>query len=64
MDAKVLKPYEERIKNNNDELDRADKLRSQGHICICHKESYPVKIKWCGYTPCKHNKYHRSRKSG
>jgi hypothetical protein len=37
-------------------MDFAAKLSTEGHACIGHIESYPVKIDWCHENPCKDNK--------
>jgi hypothetical protein len=45
--------YKDRMERNIVAITEADKLRAQGHTCICYKKSYPVKFHWCGHTPCK-----------
>jgi hypothetical protein len=29
-----------------------NKLVSEGHTCVCFRESFPPQICWCEQTPC------------
>jgi len=41
-------------KRNQETQEFANKLISQGHMCIEYLESYPIQIKWCGKNKCNH----------
>jgi hypothetical protein len=37
--------------NKQEEL--MNRLKQEGHTCVCVCESYPVQVEWCHQTPCK-----------
>ncbi len=38
--------------NNNPSIDFANKLKFQGHNCICILKTKPIKVRWYGQIQC------------
>lgn len=58
--SNIISPSKNTIHYNNSKIQNiqkemiefANKLESQGHICVMYLESYPIQIGWCKNETC------------